>query len=283
VFIPNHQWLTGSAWGYVQEKPAGLKAKYTIMNQHLRLFQQQGLSGSIYTQPFDVEGEQNGLMTYDREVVKIPFVSLRAIHAALNPDMGTIPAVTAKDADLTEPGILYSNILEQYISGKREPAFLKQMAMMASQAGDKPGAALAGADYVASLKAPLSEEDISSVAQFTTSSKDVGFELMRKHAEDFKKVLGERKYTTSMMNMIFKGTMEPMMQQKASWEEIGKAVSGFGPAGEEILLRARTVDYYNTQNWKEYVPVATAYLEKYGANISDQEKAMFQEAVEKNQ
>ena len=30
-----------------------------------------GLSGSIYTQPTDVEGEINGLMTYDRRVVKV--------------------------------------------------------------------------------------------------------------------------------------------------------------------------------------------------------------------
>lgn len=23
VFIPDHLWLTGSAWGYIQEKPVG--------------------------------------------------------------------------------------------------------------------------------------------------------------------------------------------------------------------------------------------------------------------
>jgi len=56
VFIPDHQWNTSSAWGYIQEKPAALKAKYTIMNQDLQLMENEGLSGSIYTQPFDVEG-----------------------------------------------------------------------------------------------------------------------------------------------------------------------------------------------------------------------------------
>ena len=282
VFIPNHQWLTGSAWGYIQEKPAALKAKYTIMNQHLQLFKKDGLSGSIYTQPFDVEGEQNGLMTYDREVVKIPFTDLRKIHAALNPEMGSIPDVIAENADLTEPAEIYSGLLQQYIDGKKDAGFLKQLAMMAAQTGDKPGAALIGSQYIASMKSPLSEEDINSVTQFTKSSKDPGFELMLRNEVDFKRVLGDRKYTTTMMNLIFKGTMEPLMQKKASWDEIGKAVAGYGSAGEEILLRAKTIDYFNTQNWKDYVPAAKDYLAKYSANISEQEKAMFQKAIDEH-
>ncbi|MBB5439622.1 hypothetical protein HDC92_003315 [Pedobacter sp. AK017] len=282
VFIPNHQWLTSSAWGYIQEKPAALKAKYTIMNQHLQLFHKDGLSGSIYTQPFDVEGEQNGLMTYDREVVKIPFAELRKIHSVLNPIMGIIPNVTAKDADLTEPAQIYSGMFQQYIDGKKDEAFLKQLAMMSTQAGDKPGAALIGSEYIATMKSPLSEDDVNSVAQFTKSTKDTGFQLMIKNEADFKKVLGDRKYTTTMMNLIFKGEMEPLMQKKASWDEIGKAVAGYGAAGEEILLRAKTVDYYNTQNWTEYVPVATEYLAKYGTNLSEKERTMFQAAIDQH-
>jgi hypothetical protein len=291
VFIPGHQWLTGSAWGYIQEKPAALMAKYKIMNQHLQLFEKQGLSGSIYTQPFDVEGEQNGLMTYDREVVKIPFAELRKIHAPLNPEVASpnwlamTGNVTAKDADLTEPGLLYSVMLDQYIAGKRDAAFLKKMAMLAVQAGDKPGAELAGKAYIATLKMPLSEEDINAVAQFTKSTKDPGFTLMNAGAEAFKKVLGERKYTASMMNMIYKGEIDPLINGGAGdtdWTVIEAAVKPYGPAGEEILFRAKTVEYFNKQDWKNYVPAATAYLEKFGANVKDDEKKMFQGAIDQH-
>jgi hypothetical protein len=284
VFIPEHQWLTGSAWGYIQEKPAGLMAKYKIMNQHLQLFEKQGLSGSIYTQPFDVEGEQNGLMTYDREVVKIPFAELRKIHSALNPNMGTIPVVTAKDADLTEPGLMYSAMLDQYIAGKRDTEFLKKMAMMASQAGDKPGAELAGSAYISGLKMPLSDEDMASVAQFTKSTKDPGFALMNTNAEAFKKSMGDRKYTVAMMNMILKGEMEPLMNAggETDWTAVEAKVKPYGLPGEEILLRAKTVDFYNKQDWKNYVPIATAYLEKFGANVAEAERAMFQAAIDQH-
>jgi len=289
VFIPDHQWLTGSAWGYIQEKPAALKAKYTIMNQHLQLMEKEGLSGSIYTQPFDVEGEQNGLMTYDREVTKIPFAEMRKIHSQLNPDasspswLSMTNDVAAQDADLTEPGIAYSAMLQEYIGGKRDLSFLKKMAMMAMQAGDKPGALLAGSAYVSSLKMPLSEEDINNVVQFTKSTKDVGFNLMNTNADAFKKVMGDRKYTVAMMNMILKGEMEPLMNQgNTDWSLIEAKVKPYGAPGEEILLRAKTVGFYNQQDWTNYVPAAKAYLEKFGANIPEQERSMFQGAIDQH-
>jgi hypothetical protein len=290
VFIPEHQWLTGSAWGYIQEKPAALKAKYTIMNQHLQLFKKEGLSGSIYTQPFDVEGEQNGLMTYDREVVKIPFAELRKIHAALNPDASSptwlkaLDNVTAKDADLTEPGLLYSAMLDQYIAGKRDAAFLKKMAMMATQAGDKPGAEMAGKAYIAGLKSPLSEEDMASVSQFTTSTRDAGFALMCKDADAFKKFMGERKYTVALMNMIYKGEIDPMVKasDQPDWDAIAARVKPFGAPGEEMLMRAKTIDLYTRQDWKSFIPTANAYMEKYGANISEGDKKAFRDAIEEH-
>jgi len=286
VFIPDHQWLTGSAWGYIQEKPAGLMAKYKIMNQHLELLEREGLSGSIYTQPFDVEGEQNGLMTYDREVVKIPFAELRKIHSPLNPDANThIPEVKAQDADLTEPGLKYSAMLQQYIDGKGEPEFLKKLAMMAAQAGDKPGAQLAGEAYIATLKTPLSDEDINSIVQFTKSTKDSGFKLMNENPNEFKKVLGERPYTVAMMNIIFKGDIEPMINasDNPNWNTIEAKVKPYGMPGEEMFLRAKTIALYNKQDWAHYVPAAKAYLEKYGKNISEAERAAFQLAINQHQ
>lgn len=286
VFIADHQWNTSSAWGYIQEKPAALKAKYTIMQQHLKLFENEGMSGSIYTQPFDVEGEQNGLITYDREVVKIPFADLRKIHSQLNPDMGTIPDVTAKDADLTEPAQVYSEVLQQYIDGKRDVAFLKKMAMMATQAGDKPGAALAGKAYIASLSSSnMSDEDVQSVVQFTQSTKDPGFAMMVKEADRFKKVMGDRPYTVAMMNMIFKGEMEPMLQggNEADWELIEAKIKRYGEPANEILLRAKTVAFLNGQDWKNYVPAAKAYLEKYGKNVSENERVLFQTNIDQHQ
>jgi len=46
-------------------------------------FAEAGLAGSIYTQTTDVEIEINGLLTYDRKVLKYNPAVLKAAHEAI--------------------------------------------------------------------------------------------------------------------------------------------------------------------------------------------------------
>lgn len=284
VFVPDHQWLSNKSWGYVQVTPAQLLGKYTIMQQHLQLLEKEGLAGSIYTQPTDVEGEENGLMTYDREIIKMPLDSLRKIHAVLVKPASNIPDVVITNADLTDPGKRYSMLLQQYINGDRDPAFLKKFLQQAAQMGDKDATRRGGTDYIATLHAPLCETDVQSVAQFTGSTKDPGFILMQQNAEQFRITLGDRAYTVKLMNLIYTGEIKPFVEASDApdWIAIEKNVAPFGAPGEEILLRAQTIEYYNKQDWKSYTPVATLYLEKYGNNLPDNERKMFREAITQN-
>jgi hypothetical protein len=43
----------------------------------------QGLAAAVYTQTTDVEGEVNGLITYDRKVVKFDAARLAELHRKL--------------------------------------------------------------------------------------------------------------------------------------------------------------------------------------------------------
>ena len=43
----------------------------------------KGIAGGIYTQTTDVEGEINGLLTYDRKVEKVPAATLKEIGSVL--------------------------------------------------------------------------------------------------------------------------------------------------------------------------------------------------------
>lgn len=283
VFIPDHQWNIGAAWGYINEKPAAFKAKYTVMNQHLKLFEAEGLSGSIYTQPFDVEGEQNGIMTYDREVVKIPFADLRKIHSALNPDalspswMNGLADVTAKDADLTEPAQVYADAVAEYMKGKRDAAFLKRLTMMAGQTNDLAGKARFGFEYMAGLKAPYSAEDLAFIDGMTKKVTDKGFVLLMEKAKV------DRTAYVKVMNIVFADVIQPFVptpETKPDWAAVETAVKPYGLPGEEILLRAKTIHLYNQQDWVGYKPTVELYLSKFGANIPENEKAMFKKAVE---
>ena len=67
--------------GYKYNTEAELIAAYSVkFNEITRQVKDVGISGAIYTQTSDVEGEVNGLLTYDRKVKKIPAEELRKIH-----------------------------------------------------------------------------------------------------------------------------------------------------------------------------------------------------------
>lgn len=83
VITPQHQWDSSKGWGYAESTATEFARKYEFMIKHLKLFEEEGLSGSIYTQPFDVETEENGLITYDREIFKIPKEKIKSINSLL--------------------------------------------------------------------------------------------------------------------------------------------------------------------------------------------------------
>lgn len=283
VFVPDHQWLSNKSWGYVQVAPAQLQGKYAVMNEHLRLLEREGLAASIYTQPYDVEGEENGLMTYDREIIKIPVDSLRKIHARVLESAGIYPDITITDMDATDPGAKYAAMLSRYTDGERDQLFLRKLSMMAAQVGDKSGASRVGAEFIKTLSGELNDDEVNMVAQMTTSTRQPGCRLMQMREKQFKKVLGERAFTLKMMNMIYTGEMKELIEgnQRPDWDVIQARLKPFGAPGEEILLRAKTVHYYNAQDWPAYSPVAKEYLEKFGGNLPENEHKMFSDAISK--
>ncbi|MCW3464122.1 sugar-binding domain-containing protein [Chitinophaga nivalis] len=83
VPVPGHEWIPGKGWGHRTAPGLSYADSYRHMIEHLQLYKAEGLSGSIFTEPFDVEIEENGLMTYDRAIFKIPVDTLRRLNATL--------------------------------------------------------------------------------------------------------------------------------------------------------------------------------------------------------
>ena len=73
-------------WGYgkLPKHATELKDLYRSSMETLgQLKRGKGIAAGIYTQTTDVEGEVNGLLTYDRKVAKIDALDLREWNAAL--------------------------------------------------------------------------------------------------------------------------------------------------------------------------------------------------------
>ena len=81
--VEGHLWTT-NAWGYgntgrdVDRK--AVQAKFVSLMEHVAGLAEGGLAGSVYTQTTDVEAEINGLLSYDRRVVKFDSAVLAAVH-----------------------------------------------------------------------------------------------------------------------------------------------------------------------------------------------------------
>ncbi len=85
LVVKDHIWNPDKRnWGYkTYMENQTLISEYAQLMYNMELMVPRGLSAAIYTQTTDVESEVNGLMTYDREIIKIPEDLLRILHAPL--------------------------------------------------------------------------------------------------------------------------------------------------------------------------------------------------------
>ncbi|MEM9644196.1 MAG: sulfatase-like hydrolase/transferase [Planctomycetota bacterium] len=88
--VREHVWDTEKDnWGYggLPKTKREYVDRYRESIRQLAGLKEQGVAGAVYTQTSDVEGEINGLLTYDRDVAKIQASHLNQIAA----DEGIIP------------------------------------------------------------------------------------------------------------------------------------------------------------------------------------------------
>ena len=82
--MKNHIWEPDRNWGYIQfnssKEVTDEYIKYTDMLYDLIT---RGFSAAVYTQTTDVEVEVNGLMTYDRKVIKVDEKRVREANARI--------------------------------------------------------------------------------------------------------------------------------------------------------------------------------------------------------
>jgi len=82
--LEGHTWQGKDNWGYQSFKTREeLFKRYAEFINRLPAMIASGLSAAVYTQTTDVEIEVNGLMTYDRKVIKMSEATLKQIHQVL--------------------------------------------------------------------------------------------------------------------------------------------------------------------------------------------------------
>lgn len=84
LVMKEHLWEPNRNWGYVQFSTSEeATAEYVKYAELLEKLIHRGFSAAVYTQTTDVEVEVNGLMTYDREKIKLDENTLKSVNAKI--------------------------------------------------------------------------------------------------------------------------------------------------------------------------------------------------------
>ncbi len=116
--VAGHEWAPGKGFAYEMAPDAATLTRRVVeVTDTLQgLINARGLSGSIYTQPTDVENEVNGLWTYDRQVLKVNADQVRAANLAVQAAAGgvrlnTLVSLGATTACCTDRYLRHQNSL----------------------------------------------------------------------------------------------------------------------------------------------------------------------------
>jgi beta-galactosidase/beta-glucuronidase len=82
--VKGHLWEPDRNWGYVQfNSSKEVTDEYVKYAGQLKQLIKHGFSAAVYTQTTDVEVEVNGLMTYDREVIKMDEQRIKQVNSEI--------------------------------------------------------------------------------------------------------------------------------------------------------------------------------------------------------
>lgn len=85
LVLQDHLWEKDRNWGYVQYKTSEEATKaYIDMANQLKELIPFGYSAAVYTQTTDVEVEVNGLLTYDRKIIKLNEAQIRKVNLEIS-------------------------------------------------------------------------------------------------------------------------------------------------------------------------------------------------------
>lgn len=268
VPVEGHLWndlVTG--WGYDGVvTPAVLQMQYTQMIDSLIVYAKEGLSASIYTQPFDVESEQNGLMTYDRSIIKLPIATIQDINSHLLPKRNNysfnIADFSINVADTGRPD--FNSRLNMYNYGKKDSLFLRILSIMAYNKKDTAISFKVSNDYIQLLIDPLSEINLLFIHHFTLSTEGAGFSILFNNKQYVDDILGENVAENAIMKVIYDEKIKPnLTEKKINWNLIEKEViPKYGELGEERIWGAKLVHYYEQKDWENFGIYYKLYFDK---------------------
>lgn len=184
-------------------------------------------------------------------------------------------AFVARCAASLNPATQYYTQLDLYKNGKKDTAFLRQLALLALDKYDQTNAAEISKEYLSQQKDLYTPVNLEFIAKFTHSSKDVGFDMFLHHADKVNKVLGAGKAEEKLMGIVANEEVYPQFMKKdgskPDWTAIQNDLTKKYPTiADELILKTK-VQYFNyVKDADNAVASIVAYMKKYGHKADPQ-------------
>jgi len=223
------------------------------------------------------------LMTYDRAVIKIPAATLRQLHAKIIPATANYATATrgfsATAADTSNSDRVFPARLAEYQGGRRDPAFLRQLALMAARLKDTATAAGASTAYIAQIANPYTKAELSFLKRFTRRTTDPGFDIFWHHAAQVDSILGAGKANTVVQIVLQNQIIRPYLKahgDRPDWAALEtQIVPTYGDVGEFLVWRIKEGGLKKEKDWAGMYATAAAFVHKYGAQLGPRELNQF--------
>ncbi|MBO9730209.1 MAG: DUF255 domain-containing protein [Chitinophaga sp.] len=294
----------GTSWADVQAK-AKAENKYIFMDcfttwcgpckyMSANIFPQEKV-GSFMNDKFISVKVQMDQTAKDNEDVKNWYASAKAIEKDYSirayptflvfaPDGHIVDRqVGGADADgfiqrcaaSLQPATQYYTQLDKFKKGQKDTAFLRQLALLALDKYDQGNASDIAKLYLSQQKNLYTPGNLDFIEKFTSSSKDVGFDMFLHHADKVNKVIGAGKAENKVMEIVAKEEVYPQLMKKDNsapdWAGVEKNLQAKYPAiAEELILKTKVQYYSYIKDANNAVTNIVAYMKKYGHKADPQ-------------
>ncbi|MBW8683472.1 glycoside hydrolase family 2 protein [Chitinophaga rhizophila] len=273
--VDDHIWddMKGG-WGYNGlNSQSKLTKEYSDCIDTLVKLEKQGLSGSIYTQPFDVETELNGLMTYDREILKIPIGRIRDLNSKLNLSLnGKSDQILQFDVyDEKDDFKSMDEMRKRFSSGRNDSSFLRKYTSKLLSISDSIEYNKVSKKYIEMIVSPFMTVNIKYLEATAKRPNDYSFDFICKNYSNLNKLF-EGKRAISKVRGIIEYDIYRNIQNDTNYafdkRRLNQILNEYGIISELPMLKQLALFYYTRYDISNFVRVKDSIHKKYPGEVS---------------
>jgi hypothetical protein len=214
--IPNHQFNDLTSWGYMNVSNVDLNKVYSNMVDTLLVLKSIGLSASIFTQPVDVETEENGFLTYDRKVLKVDPQLVRSLNGSLidkhSSDHSNIFLNIGKSNKIFSE-FSPDNLQKKFEFRTADSMDMRRLILLSFQGDGITKLPAMEKYYFQLLKSPFKQSNFDFLSFITKSINDFSFEYLIRNRETFNVQLGNSVVDNKIADIVLVSLVRPFISR----------------------------------------------------------------------